>query len=263
MGEGGERMNFIFNDELEVSEIVVATKVPSGHGDAVHKNRASHGFAMHLDGDKDYDFGGKVCKVLKNDIIYMPKGSSYCVETYEKGLCYAINFQLSHEMTNEPFSYTPKNPNLFIEAFRAAEKAWRTKREGYIFKCKSELYDVLSVMRAESRADYHPSAKLEIIRPALDIIAENYSSGELSIPELSKNCGVSEVYFRSIFRSVFGISPIKYINDLKISRAKELLASEMYTVASVAEMSGFCDNSYFSREFKKAVGVSPSKYKKE
>lgn len=256
-------MDFIFDDKLEVSEIVIAIKVPAGHGDAVHKNRASHGFAMHLEGDKDYDFGDKVCKVRKNDIIYMPKGSSYSVETYEKGLCYAINFQLSHEMTNGPFSFTPKNPNLFIEAFRAAEKAWRTKSEGYIFKCKSELYSILSAMRAERRMDYHPFAKLEIIRPALDIIAENYSSGELSIPELSEKCGVSEVYFRSVFRSVFGVSPIKYINQLKISRAKELLSSKMYTVASVAEMSGFCDISYFSREFKKAVGVSPSEYKKE
>ncbi|MBQ8232699.1 MAG: helix-turn-helix domain-containing protein [Lachnospiraceae bacterium] len=50
----------------------------------------------------------------------------------------------------------------------------------------------------------------------------------------------------------------KYINNLKISRAKELLSSGMYTVTQAAEMSGYTDVSHFSREFKKATGAAPS-----
>ena len=259
--ESGEIMKFVFDDTLDVSEIVVAIKVPAGHGQAVHKDRASHGFAMHLDGDKDYVFGsGKILKVQKNDIIYMPKGSDYFVQTWEIGDCYAINFQLSQELKNEPFVFSPKNPNAFAEAFRSAEKAWRTKKEGYVFRCKSQLYGIFSEMRGESLSGYHPSMKTEIIRPAIEMISENYASGNLSVPELAKLCNVSEVYFRKVFSTVFGLSPIKYINDLKIARAKELLLTQMYSVAEVSEMSGFSDISYFSREFKKAVGVSPSEY---
>ena len=54
-----------------------------------------------------------------------------------------------------------------------------------------------------------------------------------------------------------GVSPLAYINSLKITRAKELLLSGMYTVTEVAFMSGYSDISHFSREFKKSTGVSP------
>ena len=73
---------------------------------------------------------------------------------------------------------------------------------------------------------------------------------------------MSESYFRRIFLKNYGISPIKYINNLKIERAKELLTSGLYTVSDVAELSGFHDESYFSREFKKHSGKTPKEYVK-
>jgi AraC-like DNA-binding protein len=75
-------------------------------------------------------------------------------------------------------------------------------------------------------------------------------------------CGISEDYFRKIFKNTFEISPRKYINDMKISYAKELITSGMYTVTEAAELSGYTDMSYFSREFKKAFGICPADYRK-
>ena len=71
---------------------------------------------------------------------------------------------------------------------------------------------------------------------------------------------MSETYFRRIFSKNFGISPIRFINNLKIDRARELLASGLYTISNVAELSGFHDESYFSREFKKHSGKTPKEY---
>lgn len=56
--------------------------------------------------------------------------------------------------------------------------------------------------------------------------------------------------------------PIKYINNLKMTRAKELLSSGMYTVSEVCFLSGYKDESYFSREFKKHFNLSPREYTK-
>ena len=74
-------------------------------------------------------------------------------------------------------------------------------------------------------------------------------------------CGITPEYFRKLFKSFYGISPLKYINNLKITHAKELLASGMYSVTEAALQSGYIDMSYFSREFKKASGNSPKYYR--
>ena len=251
--------NFLDAD-LDVSEIVIALKIPAGHGTAVHKNRGSHGFAIFTGGKRKYCFKEKKIPIGKLEIIYMPKFSDYHVETSENGECYAINFDFPEDYFFEPFSFIPKNPAVFLDSFRNAEKTWRTKSDGYIYKCKAELYSVLFGMRSERAAGYLPASKFGIITPAVKLIHEKYTSGNLSVSELAELCGVSPEYFRLLFKKSFGISPVKYINNLKISRAKELLASGMYSVATAAEMSGFPDMSYFSREFKKITGMPPSRF---
>ena len=78
---------------------------------------------------------------------------------------------------------------------------------------------------------------------------------------LAELCGMSEVSFRKIFTNAMGITPLKYINHLKIASAKELLLSKSCTISKVAELSGFHCDSYFSREFKKHTSMSPIEYK--
>lgn len=67
---------------------------------------------------------------------------------------------------------------------------------------------------------------------------------------------------QGLFGSFFGVSPIKYINALKLARAEELLSSQMYSVTEAAQMSGYTDMSHFSREFKKHTGMSPTEVMK-
>jgi AraC-like DNA-binding protein len=83
--------------------------------------------------------------------------------------------------------------------------------------------------------------------------------GSLS-KDMAKLCNISCVYFRRIFANAFGLSPIKYVNNLKIERAKELLRSRLYSVTEVCEIAGFSDPAYFCRLFKKEVGVTPSEF---
>lgn len=252
-------MQSFVNKKLDVSDIVIAIKVPEG-GYTVHKKRSSHGFAMFTEGEKEYDFGSKKLMVRKNEIIYMPKGSDYHVTTIEEGACYAINFALYDDFAGEPFVFAPKNPSDVLDSFKTAERFWRSKSDGFVHACKSELYHIFHVMTGEYASSYQPSSKLSIIRPALDIISEKYTQTLPSISELASLCGVSEVYFRTIFKNCFGMSPVKYVNELKINRAKELLRSRMYSVTRACELAGFSDISHFSRLFKKTTGVSPSEF---
>ena len=250
-------MNYDFN----INKIVVSLFVSPGTGDAVHRNRPCHGLAFHMDGEKTYTFSdGKVLSVTGNTVIYLPKGSTYEVRAKIHSGCYAINFDFDEEKSFAPFTMSINNHAGMLESFRDAAKVWYVKKSGYMTKCKAELYNIIYSMKKEYFSDYSAKDKRVLIKTAVEYIHENYTNKPLRIEELSAMCGITPEYFRKIFGSIYGVSPVKYINALKIARARELIETRMYTVGEVCFMSGFSDESHFSREFKKAVGMPPSKY---
>ncbi len=252
--------NFMDYD-FDIKNIVLACYIAPGMGDDFHKDRPSHGLALHLGGEKEYVFSsGKKIIVEKGDIIYLPKGSTYKVAALAIGGCFAINFNISEEITFNSFVIKTKNTEEFKNLFKSAEQAWKQKHSGFEMKCKGELYNILYNLIQEYNLGYISKTKLSIIRPAVDYIHKNYTSELLNVSELSKMCNITPEYFRHIFKTNYGVSPIKYINSLKIQRAKELLESGLYRVSDTAELSGYSDISHFSREFKKATGVMPSQF---
>ena len=90
----------------------------------------------------------------------------------------------------------------------------------------------------EYYSEYLPNDKYAIIKPAVERIHREYTKGLINISELSDMCGITPEYFRKIFKAYCGVSPLKYINALKITHAKELLDSGMYSVTEAALRSG-------------------------
>ena len=255
-------MNDFMHYNFNISKIVLACYVGKGMGMTVHKNRPSHGLAFHTSGLKVYKFeNGKIITVSPNEIIYLPKNSNYEVSSEVIGDCFAINFDISEDITFSPFKVNLKNASAVLERFKKAENIWNKKSPGYILQCKAELYGIIYTMVKEYYSEYVPNEKYAIIKPAVERIHREYTDGLINISVLSDMCGITPEYFRKLFKSFYGVSPLKYINDLKITRAKELLASGMYSVTEAALQSGYTDMSYFSREFKKASGSSPKYYR--
>lgn len=248
--------------------IDVALYAPPGSGDPVHKNRQSYGLAFYRDEEVTISFeNGDVLTTQPNCIVYIPKGSNYTVHCSPKGPpmygAYVINFQCPRLKGLKAFKFNPKNGDKFFHAFREAEAAWRLKTVGYNEKCCKSLYDILLRMKQEMTMQYVPNAQSIVLSPAVDYISENYTYENISIDKLAQLCGISQVYLRRLFHLTYGTSPIRYINNLKLMRARELIDSGEYTIGKAAAMSGFFDASYFSREFKKEFGLSPMQYSKE
>lgn len=253
--------NFLDQNQI-ITKIVLACFVARGTGNVVHTDRPSHGLALNLDGEKLYRFADGTNLVVKaNDVVYLPKGSYYQVVSKTTGDCFAVNFQILSEETFPPFVLSVKNPQLFKELYAQATKIWQRNQSGREYKCKALLYETLYELSRQQESGYFPSDKQTLLAPAVAYIHRHYTHEAMNAQKLSELCGISYEYFRRLFKYLYGVSPVEYINRLKLTRAKELLSDGSYSVSEAAFESGFSDLSYFSRFFKRKTGISPSEYK--
>lgn len=101
-----------------------------------------------------------------------------------------------------------------------------------------------------------PKSILKLL-PALSYINSHLTT-QINIKTLAKTTLFSEKYFCSLFKETMGVSPIKYINDLKLDKSLEYLYEEKYSIREISEMLGYGDQFVYSKSFKKKFGVSPS-----
>lgn len=97
------------------------------------------------------------------------------------------------------------------------------------------------------------------MQPVVNYIQENLEHN-FQIAALAERFGYSESYFSTMFKRYTGYAPSKYINILKIERAKELILYTPNSLTQIAEELGFDSIHYFSRVFKQVTGVSPTSY---
>lgn len=86
---------------------------------------------------------------------------------------------------------------------------------------------------------------------------------QMQINQYAKISGVSSCWFIRCFRTYTGKTPVEYLTEIRMSKAKELLYSSSFTIGEIAQNIGYQDALYFSRIFKKAVGLSPQNYQKQ
>ena len=248
------------NSDFCIDKIIFSSIVKANTGSLVHTNRPSHGLAIFFGGKRTYTFEHKKFTIDGNAIVYFPKGSTYTISQETAADCYAINFQLKDDTCFEPFFMTLKNPHDYLHHFKSADKAWRHRSPSYQLLIKSELYSIIYKMQNEYRETF-TAKSAGSIQPAIDFIHSHYLTESISVSDLAARCGMSEVYLRKLFQKKYGTSPNRYIKNLKLQYAAELLLSNFYSVHQICYMSGFNDESYFSREFKKHYHVSPSQFR--
>lgn len=95
---------------------------------------------------------------------------------------------------------------------------------------------------------------------AVGEIVDNFSNPKYDFSETMKKLPMNHDYFRRLFVRETGKTPLRYLTDMRIGYAKRLLhlrSKSGLSVQDIAWMSGFSDSLYFSRVFKKEVGVAP------
>lgn len=126
-----------------------------------------------------------------------------------------------------------------------------TMKSWFVEKITSASQNALS-KREESSSN--------VVDIAKEYIKQNYSKA-LNLDEVSYYVNISPYYFSKIFKEGTGENFIEYLTNIRIEKAKELLSNTDYSMKEICVMVGYSDPNYFSRSFKKNVGVTPTEYK--
>lgn len=130
-------------------------------------------------------------------------------------------------------------------------------------RCLARGYDIVAIMMGQYDGHFQQlPAKIRHINAAKEFIANNYQF-PITIVDIASNVGVTPNYLANIFNEVLGISPKRYLIQIRIDKACLLLKTNKYRVKEVAKRVGYDNQLHFSSEFRKNKAKSPIQYMRE
>ena len=111
-----------------------------------------------------------------------------------------------------------------------------------------------------SDADSAAPALPPLVAAAIEDIRRNYA-GLYGVEELSERLGVSKSHLVRAFTAALGVSPGRYLTNVRIEAAMRLLLHREYTLDVIASLCGFSGANYLCRVFKKTTGHSPTQWR--
>ena len=256
-------MNFDFNiTGIQRVILVGREEYPEMITDFSKNKMYSNELIYNLSGHSRVIFNGKELINTPGSVRFLPKCElyEYRVERLERGECVDVFFDTDSPISEEAFVLDMSKREGLEALFKKIFCAFVAKDDGYILECKSLLYRIFYELR---KSAYVPEDKFKLIKPALEMIRSRLLSSDIHIQELASVCGISETYLKLLFKERFGVSPKKYMIQMKINHACELLRSERYSVTQVSELCNFSDVYFFSRQFKEYTRITPTQFIKK
>lgn len=147
---------------------------------------------------------------------------------------------------------SPKLPQLFDNIYQVDD----------IEDLADQMYDGCKMI-ADYIAEKRQDNRLSFVTSAEEYVKEHYSDPDLGVETVCEYLNVSSSYFSTAFKKATGKTFINYLTDYRMDVAVRMLDTSEYKSYEIAELVGYADPNYFSYAFKKKVGVSPSKYRKQ
>ena len=200
------------------------------------------------------DFGKIVCD--PEHPLYIPRNLKYVYHTDTDTDAYLFNFQeTSPTSAPEPINTIDlkelESAHNQLNLLRVAPSARNNA------KTLSILYSIISLSFPDTA-----SAEDSVLLPAVEYVTSHYNDPTLSLDTLAQKCHISKVYLHKLFVQKLGITPYKYITNVRMERAYILLKDKK-NVGQVAIDVGYNDIYTFSRAYKKHFNESPKKTSKK
>ncbi len=234
----------------EISGLLTVASPKGRHEKII--DRKSYGISFCYDGQLIYTHNGKNYVSDKNHAIILPKGQSYMLYGNKKGIFPVINFDCNDFLCDTHTVIQIKDVNPYLSDYEQMKSLSIFEKNRA--KVMSIFYNIIH--RLSSEFDSTP----EILTPAINYLEKNYSDCSLTNSMLAKLCNISEVYFRRLFTEYFQKTPRQFIIDIRINKAKQMLADANLKINAVSEKCGFSNPYHFCRVFKQKTGLTPTEY---
>jgi AraC-like DNA-binding protein/quercetin dioxygenase-like cupin family protein len=147
-----------------------------------------------------------------------------------------------------------------VNAFSKKNAYYELYIKGCLFQMMNVMYVNNSIKEVQNNYD-KGSENIESTKKVIEYIEKNYSN-EISIDDLAQIANLSKYHFIRTFSLIIGVSPIKYINLIRVNEAANLLQSGHSNITEVANKCGFDNVSYFIKTFKSYKRETPNNYRK-
>lgn len=121
------------------------------------------------------------------------------------------------------------------------------------------FYQVLIFLQKEALAI--PSAAEKVCEQTVAYI-QRYYNRQLKITDIAQDLHYHEDYLTRCMQKTMGVGPLQYLNEVRLQKAKQLLAATTEKVKTISQQVGIQDEMYFSRLFRKQEGISPQEYRR-
>ena len=102
-----------------------------------------------------------------------------------------------------------------------------------------------------------------LMKRALELMESNMDNSEYDVTSFVADMAVSRTVLYQKIRECTGMSIREFMTDIRLQRARQLLAESSCTISEISFMTGFANPKYFSVCFKKTFGMSPTEYRSE
>ena len=255
--------NLLFDD-------IYTLAVPAGNSRKGEKTNPGYcGLVVPLAGCARFTFQGTPYILKPGTIVHVGPGFPMEREvignnTWDHAV---IHFHvINSERSNAPFydthfcAFVGDSPRIIdlvrrLEISSASPDSISVLRSKSLFTNLIEEF-ILSAKRFES------TEESLLIDTAISFIHENFAEA-ISMESLSAHFNIPSRRFAYLFQKEVGMAPSRYLSEYRIRRAKELLKKCDCTISQVAECVGFTNAFYFSKTFKRQVGISPSQFREQ
>ena len=149
--------------------------------------------------------------------------------------------------------------NAIMEEMRDRRRFYVEKVRGLLF---SLLFEIARISELDGRLRVSNKIGVAQVQNALDYVDGHFQE-TVRISELADACSMSETHFRRLFNRYLNMTPVEYVNQVRILRACEMLRTSNDAMTRIAERCGFSSISAFDRNFRRIIGVTPYQWKKD